>query len=374
MASKGAALLERLVPGQSKSMIELRRRIELLNTEPMPVFARCILITGPSGAGKSYLAKVLAAHREFQGMTEQYQGSEIFKHRIENLLGRYGEIHLPALPDQLIESELFGYKKNAFTGALKDKPGLLSTDADRATSDILLDEIGDAALGLQAKLLEVVDSGRFRPVGADTDETEQTSARLIFATNKDLKREVRAGRFREDLFWRLCAISLEVPPLKDNPENISELATKILADFQRDVGPHPSFPELSLSKNQLDWLAKQEWRGNIRQLRSLLQLWVIERGRVALPELIQRIPSLEGHETDDPSPSLSLIARLRGGESFGDLNGIHKEIRTATEAEIVRWLDEDRPSDQRLSQMFPKMQTTSIRAKISNYRGRAKND
>ena len=276
----GANFLDYFLPGSSPEMTELRRQVTLLNTNSNQVLVRTVLITGESGAGKNHLARVIAAHREFQELAARRGSDQILGYELAPYLGHFDEIHLPALPNELIESELFGHVKGAFTGAQSEKIGLLSDRAETTRSDILLDEIGDASPWLQAKLLQVAETGSFRPVGAEPGDDEKTSARIFFATNKNLEDEVRAGRFRQDLYWRIATFRVHVPPLRSQPENIvtiinqliSELRASLPTDLTATAAP-------TISENDLSWARTFGWPGNIRQLRSSLQRWLFENGK-----------------------------------------------------------------------------------------------
>jgi two-component system response regulator GlrR len=173
-------------------------------------------------------------------------------------------INCAAIPTDLLESELFGHRKGAFTGATRDRDGLF-VEANGGT--LLLDEVGDMPLNFQAKLLRVLQEGRVRPVGARSEQS--VDVRVLSATHQDLERALTEGRFREDLFYRLNVVRLEIPPLRDRPEDIPLLAEHFLAQVQ---SAQPDKPRIGgFSPEAIQLLVGHDWPGNIRQLRNVVQ-------------------------------------------------------------------------------------------------------
>lgn len=199
-----------------------------------------VLLTGESGTGKSRLAYSI------------HQNSQ-------RLGGEFVELSCASIPAQLLESELFGYRKGAFSGAFRDKIGLLEK-ADGGT--VFLDEIGEMSPELQPKLLLFLQNQRFYPVGSA--EQREVDVRLIAATNQDLNDAISEGRFRRDLYYRLNVFELELPPLRERTGDIPVLALRFLAEA---LGPdaHPRF-----SDEALDVLLNYPWPGNIRELRNVM--------------------------------------------------------------------------------------------------------
>ncbi len=227
--------------------------------EIIPVVAASdatILIEGPTGTGKDVLAKVI------------HNASA----RSKNPLVK---VNCAALPDNLLESEMFGYVKGAFTGADNDKPGRFQ-DADRGT--IFLDEIGDLPLSLQAKLLRVLEDREFYPLGSR--KTTKVDVRIISATNQNLGRLVQERRFREDLFYRLNVMRLELPPLKDRRSDIPLLISHILKRLRvtRDSRAE------NFSNNAMDVLLNYDFPGNVRELENIIEHALI----VCQEEIIER--------------------------------------------------------------------------------------
>jgi DNA-binding NtrC family response regulator len=212
-----------------------------------------VLITGESGVGKEVLADVLHA----------------WSARAE---GPLVKVNCAAIPETLLESELFGHEKGSFTGAVAQRIGRFEL-ADGGT--IFLDEIGDMAPALQAKLLRVTQEGCFNRVGSSIEL--QTNARILAATNRNLEEEVRAGRFREDLFYRLNVVELNLPSLRERQEDILPLATRFIAEFTQGKARFGS----SVS----ECLTRYNWPGNVRELRNAMErAALLSHGELILPE------------------------------------------------------------------------------------------
>ena len=229
-----------------------------------------ILITGETGTGKELLARAL------------HYGSP-------RANGPYVELNCAAVPAHLLESELFGYERGAFTDAKAAKPGLFEA-ADGGT--LLLDEIGHMALELQAKLLRALEEKTTRRLGATT--TRRINVRIIASTNANLEAEVRAGRFREDLFYRLNVVMLHLPPLRERGDDVTLLAEAFLARFSAQYGLQ--FPSLSVENRRT--LLAHAWPGNVRELRNAIERAVLlsSPGALELGELTQgsaRTPSAD---------------------------------------------------------------------------------
>jgi two-component system response regulator HydG len=239
------------IVGSGVAMRAVRELIARVADAPAPV-----LILGETGTGKGLLA------RSIHG-----QSGRASK--------RFVSVNCAALPENLLESELFGHRKGAFTGAVSDRQGLFA-EADGGT--LFLDEIGDMAPGLQGKLLHVLECGAIRPVGSSKEET--VDVRIIAATHRDLRKAVREGRFREDLFYRLDVVSIVVPPLRHRKEEIPELVAHFLADAK---GRYPQSPVERFAPEALQALARHDWPGNVRELAHMVErLVLLGRG----PEIV----------------------------------------------------------------------------------------
>jgi len=199
-----------------------------------------VMVTGESGTGKEMVARAI-----------HYESRRASKAFITENCG--------ALPDTLLESELFGYKRGAFTGAVDDRVGLFQ-QADGGT--LFLDEIGETSPAFQVKLLRVLQEGEFRPLGSNRPVT--VDVRVIAATNRDLEADVRSGRFREDLYYRLATISLHVPPLRERTMDLPLLANRLLASSCSALGKSVD----GFSKEAMACIAAYRWPGNVRELQN----------------------------------------------------------------------------------------------------------
>ncbi len=246
-----------------------------------------VLIVGESGTGKELVAAALHRHSARSA-------------------GPFIRVNCGALPEGLIESELFGHERGAFTGADRQRPGRFER-AEGGT--IFLDEVGELPVSAQAKILRVLQRREFERVGGT--ETLRSDARVISATHRDLPREVAAGRFREDLYYRLNVARIVIPPLRDRPEDIPPLADAILRRAERRHG----WGELSISPEALAAICDRPWPGNVRQLENALaRAAIASRGRAILPEHLDADPEAEpdpmAPPAGEPAGTLPLRALL----------------------------------------------------------------
>ncbi|MEJ2582330.1 MAG: sigma 54-interacting transcriptional regulator [Acidobacteriota bacterium] len=212
-----------------------------------------VAILGESGVGKELVARAI---HDFGRRTNR----------------NFVTVNCAALPEGLLESELFGHVKGAYTGSVRDRKGRFEL-ADGGT--IFLDEVAELAPAIQVKLLRVLQEGTFEPVGSDTTKT--VDARVLCATNKDIEEEVRSGRFREDLFYRLCVVPIVIPPLRERPDDIPLLAEHFLARGSATAGGR----RLEISDEVLEILKSFSWPGNVRELQNVLQFaWIKCKGDV----------------------------------------------------------------------------------------------
>lgn len=197
---------------------------------------------------------------------ESGTGKELVAHSIHNLSPRAGQsfvtVNCPAIPEQLLESELFGHVKGAFTGAEKSRRGLF---VSASGGTILLDEIGDIPMTVQTKLLRVLQEHEVRPVGSS--ETVKVDVRILASTNQDLEARIKSGEFRQDLFYRLNVLGITTPPLRDRREDIPLLAAHFLAQACAEM----RLPPKSLGPEALVCLAERPWRGNVRELQNFVR-------------------------------------------------------------------------------------------------------
>jgi len=233
---------DEVIFGKSPDMASIRKTLAKIAATSIPV-----LITGESGTGKEVIARLL--HRE----------SPIFSRP-------FVQVNCAAIPATLLESELFGYEKGAFTGAVGTKPGRVEL---ANSGSLFLDEIGELDPGTQAKLLQVLQDGQFSRIGGQQDK--HVNVRFIFATNRQLEEEIAVGNFREDLFYRINVVNIHMPPLRERLEDIPQLCDYFIArhneKFNRRAGP--------LSEACIASLQDYHWPGNIRQLENLTKRYVI---------------------------------------------------------------------------------------------------
>jgi two-component system, NtrC family, response regulator AtoC len=228
--------------GTSQAMADLHRKAERISHTNIP-----ILLMGEGGTGKEAIARWIHTHSDYSA-------------------GQFVKVNCAAIPGSLLESELFGYERGAFTGANFSKPGRVEL-AERGT--LFLDEIGDLDLNLQSKLLHFLQDGTFSRIG---DQFERKiDVRLLCASNKDLEAEAGAGRFRPDLFYRIHVFRLSMPPLRHRREDIPVLAEFFRQQFQAQFGAKVE----PFSHEMLDYLENLSWPGNIRELSNVIARYVL---------------------------------------------------------------------------------------------------
>ena len=227
-----------------------------------------VLVTGESGVGKEFFPQVIHAYSSR-------------KHN------KYIAVNCAAIPEGTIDSELFGHEKGSFTGALEARKGYFE-EADGGT--IFLDEVAELPHSTQARLLRVLQTGEFIRVGSS--KVQKTNVRVVAATNVDLPEAIMAGRFREDLYYRLATVPISVPALRERPEDIPLLFRK----FAADVAVQYRMPAVTLDDAARELLKNYYWRGNIRQLKNVAeQISAIEQVRVITPEVLAKyLPPQEG--------------------------------------------------------------------------------
>ena len=290
------------IVGESDAIRSLKQQIALAG----PTNGR-VLIHGESGSGKELVAR--AIHKSSK-----------------RAAGPFVEVNCAAIPQELIESELFGHEKGSFTGATSMKRGKFEL-ADKGT--IFLDEIADMSLATQAKVLRVLEGQEFQRVGGA--KTLKSDVRVIAASNKDLAAEIRKGSFREDLFYRLNVVPLEVPPLRERKDDIPILVRYFLQEFAAEYGQKPKIIDASA----LELFLRYPWNGNVRELRNF-----IERMMIMVPG-----PAITAAEV--PQPVCRTLAGRQSGNgrtSAGNLAeyATLKEARAAFEREyIIRKLKEN---------------------------------
>ena len=295
---------DRLI-GPSQAMRDVRRALR----EAAEVSAT-VLLTGRSGTGKEVAARAI----HFGG---------------PRAAGEFVAVNCAAVPEPLFESTLFGYRKGAFTGAAESRPGLVEQSSG---GTLFLDELGEIPPSQQAKLLRVLQEGEVTPVGAS--RPVQVDLRVIAATNQDLEAMVARGAFREDLFYRVNVLRIELPALGDRAEDVPVLAEHLLVEIARDLGG----PALGFTEAALEALGRHRWPGNVRELRNAVErAFLASRGRrIDLPDLPAAVRAPGGAAPPVESGALALA----------DVEKAHVERVLAlagwNRSLAARWLDIDR--------------------------------
>ena len=281
-----------------------------------------VLVTGESGVGKESIPRII------------HQLS-LRKH------GKFIAVNCGAIPEGTIDSELFGHEKGAFTGATSTRSGYFE-EADGGT--IFLDEVGELPLTTQVRLLRVLENGEFLKVGSS--QVQKTNVRIVAATNLDMSKAIRKGKFREDLFYRLSTVEIVLPPLRERNGDIHLLFRKFAADFAQKY----KMPTVRLDEQAQQILERQQWHGNIRQLRNVAeQLSVLEQDRAIgvetlelyLPDHNTRLPAIvpsqSGGDSDFSSEREILYKVLFDMKSdLNDLKQLTMELMNSTNTEQVR--------------------------------------
>jgi two-component system nitrogen regulation response regulator NtrX len=308
--------------GESPSMKALRAQIEMAAQSNSRV-----LITGESGSGKELVARLL--------------------HGMSSRSGRpFVELNCAAMPYELIESELFGHEKGSFTGAFEKKKGKFEL-ADRGT--LFLDEIGDMSLQTQSKVLRVIETQDFQRVGGNT--TIKVDVRIIAATNKDLTEEVKRGKFRDDLFFRLNVVPIVVPPLREHKEDIPALVDHFVKSLAAEYGQPPK----RIMADAIKSLQEYGWPGNIRELKNLIERLVI------------MTPSADIHAKD-----FHLAGRHEGADYFNCRT--LKQAREAFERDfIARKLEENSWNVSKTAEILD-IERSNLHRKIKAYHIQAGGD
>jgi len=256
--------------GNSRALLEAQEAVARI----APTKAS-VLITGESGTGKELVAR--AIHRNSPRADKEFV-----------------KVNCAAIPEELIESELFGHVKGSFTGAIKDQIGKF-VRADGGT--IFLDEVGDMSLRTQAKVLRALQDGEVEPVGAA--RTLTVDVRVVAATNKDLPREIRENRFREDLYFRLNVVPLHLPPLRERREDVEPLVLHFAETFCREN----NYRTVSFSEEAVEQLSRLPWHGNVRELRNAVERLIILTARETIGA--EDLPSdlgMDLQQADDAAP------------------------------------------------------------------------
>ncbi len=293
---------DRFVVGKSDVMQKIAEVIEKVATSK----ASTVLIQGESGTGKELVAKAIHYEGDFHGAAKKKP---------------FMDINCSSLPENLLESELFGYEQGAFTDAKKGKAGLVELAEG---GSLFLDEIGEMPMSLQTKLLRLIETKRFRRIGGVEDI--EVSTRVIAATNRDLRRAMKEGRFRDDLYFRLMVIPIYVPALRERKGDIPILASYFIDYFNGELNRSV----LGLSRESRNVMMEYDWPGNVRELRNIIERAILlESTDLILPEHLPR-EILNGRAAG--------ISTL-GSSPEGGLPISLKEAERRASEEALKWAD-----------------------------------
>jgi two-component system nitrogen regulation response regulator GlnG len=300
-----------------------------------------VFVQGETGTGKELIARAIHYH---SGRSGPFIG-----------------VNCSAIPHELLESELFGYERGAFTGAVERRIGKLETPA---AGTLFLDEIGDMALDLQAKLLRVLQEREFTRLGGH--EPIRLDARIIAATNQDLEAAVRARRFREDLFFRLNVVPITVPPLRERRADIFELIDYFVDKINRELGTQI----VGIADTARDLLLRHSWPGNVRELENtLMRAAVLARGRTITPDDLAPLTGNISTRDDHDLPLEEAVRRrvrdhLRQGRT-GPLTDLHAQILATVERPLVECVLEETGGNQLRAAEILGLNRNTLRKKIS---------
>lgn len=320
--------------GRSREMLKIFDMIQRVAPTPANV-----LIYGESGTGKELVAQAIHRHSK---VAER----------------NFVPITCSAIPEDLMESELFGHIKGSFTGAISDKSGLFN-EADGGTA--FLDEIGELTPIIQTKLLRVLQEREIKPVGGT--KAKRISVRIIAATNKILENEIREGRFREDLFYRLAVVLIRVPPLRERKEDVPHLVEYFLKKYSRQLGKEVQ----EISSYGLQVLMNYHFPGNVRELENIIERGVaLATSNIILPESL----SFAGREVSAPprtenDDDVNLFQAASGEEELFDL-GLEKVIDNLEKRLINHTLQKTNNSKMRAAELL-QLSFRSLRYKVKKY-------
>ncbi len=326
--------------GKSKAMQQLFRMIGRVAASDMTV-----LITGESGTGKELVAQEL--HKQSPRANQAFVA-----------------INTAAIPAELLEAELFGHEKGAFTGADKARAGHFE-EADGGT--LFLDEIGDMPLALQAKMLRVLETGEVQRVGST--KTKRVNVRLLAATHQFLQDKIKKGQFREDLYYRLNVIPVHVPPLRERSDDIPELAAALLASAAEEL--HITAP--ILMDDAIGLLQRYDWQGNVRELKNVMRrLAVLTPGAsITMADVALALGNDEdNHSQEDDTLSGAVhrcIKRYLDQLGYADVQGLHRHVLEQVEPPLLKLvLDKAEGNQLKVSEMLG-LNRNTVRKLLKNY-------
>jgi transcriptional regulator with GAF, ATPase, and Fis domain len=382
----GDLFLQHFLPGDSASAAQLRGLVYRLNvSHKNKRMVPSILLLGEPGVGKGFVARVIAAHlwwlRNSKGQ-DIAPRSEQDVYTIADQAGLRIQT-LTALPETLAESILFGAKRGAFTDLKSDRTGLFESTLPLGSRtpdpfDIFLDEIGDAHPEIQGKLLEVLETGTFRPLGLDFKETsKRTDARIIAATNRNLDALVEAGEFRADLYDRLNWARIFLPALRHQSDQIPSIIRRINA---RTVTRY-NLTDAAPAEIDISWAQTYSWPGNHRELSQVMWEWHLFEGTVSLREIVAKRAAQRSRRKDHGEALIierlfrtfdDIRANKRPGfKTFGDVS---EEMRRIGYAALYRYNQQRQLKDEDLKMLFSEQDPTNVRKQISQNRPRTEEE
>ncbi|MDQ6988698.1 MAG: sigma-54 dependent transcriptional regulator [Mariprofundaceae bacterium] len=328
-----------LILGKSQAMQQLFRMIAKVAASDMTV-----LITGESGTGKELVAQEL--HSQSPRKNKPFVA-----------------INTAAIPADLLEAELFGHEKGAFTGADKSREGHFE-QADGGT--LFLDEIGDMPLALQAKMLRVLETGQVQRVGSTM--SKQVNVRLLAATHQFLPQKIKDGKFREDLYYRLNVIPVQIPPLRDRRDDIPALADALLQDAADEL----SIAAPILLDDALGLLQRFEWRGNVRELKNVMRrLAVLTPGASITMQDVAL--ALGSHESQEDKPEMlgeavkRCITRYFHQLGYADIHGLHQHVLEQVEPALLHLVLEKAEGNQLKTAEMLGLNRNTVRKMLKQY-------
>ena len=320
--------------GESKEMLRIFDMVKRIAPTPANV-----LIYGESGTGKELVAQAIHSH------------SKVAKEP-------FVPITCSAIPEDLMESELFGHVKGSFTGAIHDKPGLFN-EADGGT--VFLDEIGELTPIIQTKLLRVLQEREIKPVGGT--RIKQITIRIIAATNRVLEEEISAGRFREDLFYRLAVVPLRVPPLRERKGDVPLLVSHFLKKYSRLLNKEIQ----EISSYALQVLMNYDFPGNVRELENIIERGVaLESSNIILPESLTLYGSHKDEQKTDQTDNYQSLFQAAASEEELYDRGIEQILTALEKRLILHTLEKTEKSKMRAAELL-QISFRSLRYKIKKY-------
>jgi two-component system nitrogen regulation response regulator GlnG len=324
---------DRLV-GRSAALLEVFKTIGRVAASDVPV-----LVTGESGTGKELVARAI------------HQASA----RAE---GPFVAVNAAAIPRELLESELFGHERGAFTGAIEARPGRFR---EARGGTLFLDEIGDMPLELQAKLLRVLQSGEVTSVGGR--RPDHVDARIVAATHRDLDTAVREGRFREDLLYRLRVVPIHIPPLRERPDDIGTLAHHFVARYADELGTGPRV----LAPGALERLLAHPWPGNVRELENAVKrALVLSTGEVLAPEAFDFLRAAPPPDGAEPAAGLEeLVLREVDAALAAGSRDLHEALLRRIERPLLERVLEHTAGNQLRAAAMLGINRNTLRKKLT---------